>query len=258
MRRLIVMALVCVAGAAQAQIATSNVQLVRGWRRTHVMGLPGGGLQDPTGTLADGQRMAAVEEALAASTQLVAAAEAGYSNAMERLQGVLDNTNRFSGRVYLAADMDSDPGYGNIEAMVVGERTDGDDILYYVHYTRLLETPPRTLWRFAVSEEESVDVDGVIEDPALTNFNGYACYEVRVPRPGRIGPVTLRAHRFLRWGAPGGSLTIPDDGLELAAGGATSRAFTGSVHYTNGTTETVEVYLSGFLWQTKTNAVEVL
>ena len=33
---------------------TSNVETVRAWRRTHVMGVPGGTLLDPTGSIAEG------------------------------------------------------------------------------------------------------------------------------------------------------------------------------------------------------------
>ena len=92
-----------------ASAQTSNVQAVKGWKRTHVMGLPGGGLRDPTGTIAEGQRQAAAEAAIEESSNIVSAAAYGLTNALERLWGAADATNRFTDRLYIAADNDA-PG----------------------------------------------------------------------------------------------------------------------------------------------------
>ena len=90
----------------------------------------------------------------------------------------------------------------------------------------------------------------------LTNILGYACYDIVVERPAQIGEIILRTNKYLKWGTADTPLDIPDAGLELVCGGETNAPYTGSVVFTNGTIETTETYLSGFLYTTVTNTVE--
>jgi len=244
--------------AADAVAQTSNVQTVRAWTRTHVMGLPGGTLRDPTGTIADAQRQAAAESAIEESGNIVAAAGQGLTNALERLWEAADATNRFTGRLYLAADMDADPDAENIEAYVVAESVDpGGAIHYYTHYTRLLETAPRTVWAFEPSPGVAYWAPGSIDtNKPLTNVLGHACYDIRVERPPQVGNIILRTNRFLEWGTPDTPLDISDAGLEIISGGETSRPFTGEITATNMPFEITRVYLSGFLHRITTNQLE--
>lgn len=239
-----------------AAAQTSNVETVRAWRRTHVMGIPGGTLRDPTGTIAEGQRQAAAEAAIAESSNIVAAAGQGLADALERLWDAADQTNRFTGRLYIAADMDNDPAYENIEAFVVGESAESNTLHYYTHYTRVLSAPPRTLWSFTPSPGVTYWAAGSIDTNApMTNVLGYACYDISVQRPDEIGPIILRTHRFLKWGTPSVPFDIPDAGLEIVTPGATNLAYTGEVAFTNAQAEIVETYLSGFLYHTTTNQI---
>lgn len=236
---------------------TSNVETVRAWRRTHVTGVPGGTLRDPTGSIADAQRASAAAALAAASSNIVSGAAEGLTNALERLWEAAAETNRFTGRLYIAADMAADPDAGNIEAYTVGESAETNGTLhYYVHYTRLLASAPRTVWAFETAPGTVYWSPGAIDTNApLTNILGYACYDIAVERPPQAGNIILRTNRFLRWGAPDTPLDISDDGLEIISGGATNRPFTGSAVFTNGTREVVETYLSGFLYTTATNEV---
>jgi len=230
---------------------------VKAWRRTHVIGIPGGGLLDPTGTIADGQRSAAAAAMIAESSNIVAAAGQGLTNALQRLWGAADHTNDFTGRLYLAADMDDDPDYENIEAFVIREEYASNTVHFFTHYTRLLTDAPKTLWAFNPAPGVTYWSPGSIDtNAALTNIFGYACYEITVPRPAQIGNIILRTNKFLKWGTADTPLDIADTGLEIVSGGTTNAPYTGSVVFTNGSIETVETYLSGFLYTSVTNAVE--
>ncbi|MFA7098284.1 MAG: hypothetical protein WC383_17600 [Gammaproteobacteria bacterium] len=256
MKKTTVILLTLAALGASAQ--TSNVQTVKGWTRTHVMGLPGGTLRDPTGRIAEGQRQAAAEYAIEESSNIVAAAGQGLTNALERLWEVAAATNSFTDRLYLAADMDADPDAENIEAYVVAESVDPDGMIhYYTHYTRLLETAPRTVWAFEPSPGVTYWSLGNIDtNKPLTNVLGHVCYDIRVERPQQVGNIILRTNRFLEWGTPETPLDISDAGLEIISGGETNRPFTGEITVTNMPHEITRVYLSGFLHCIITNQLE--
>jgi hypothetical protein len=244
-----------------ADAQTSNVQTVRAWKRTHVFGVPGGTLRDPTGSIADAQRLAATVESVAASSNLVGAAAAALTNALARLYAETNRIAEFSGRLYLAADMDDDPGYENVWGAVVGEDVETNGTLhYFCHYSRELSAPPRTRWSFDVAPGTVLWADGyAATNNATTNFDGYACYDISVPPPSGVGNVVLRANKFMRIGAPGYPLDIDDAGLRLIRAGATNDAYTGSVAYTNvsGSVSNLvtETYLAGTLYQIATNAI---
>lgn len=237
---------------------TSNVETVRAWTRTHVMGLPGGTLRDPTGTIAEGQRLAAASAIIGESSNIVAAAALGLSNALQRLWGAADETNKFTGRMYLAADAENDPDYENIESFVVREVYESNTVHYFCHYTRLLEEPPTTVWRFSPAPGAVYWASGTIDTNAtLTNIAGYACYDIVVQRPAQAEGILLRTHKYMMWGTDDTPLDIPDAGLELVCGGITNVPYTGSVTCTNAAqTEAVtKTYLSGFLYTVATNQI---
>lgn len=240
---------------------TSNVETVRAWTRTPIMGVPGGTLLDPTGTLADQQRYAAMVASLLASSNLVAASAAVLSNALVRLYAVAARTNDFTGRLYISADLDADPGYDNVEAYRISEAVDPDLTLhYFTHFTRELAAPPKTVWRFEVAPGvEYWSAGSVATNNATTNINGYACYDISVPRPAAIGNMVLLCHKFLKFGAPGAALDIDDSGLRIIHNGVTNTPFTGSVSYTNAaalvTNVITEIYQSGFLRVAETNTI---
>lgn len=239
---------------------TSNVQTVKGWTRTYIMGVPGGTVKDPTGTIADRQALDAAEAVADESSNLVSAARAGLTNALQRLYDAAGETNRFTGRVYLAADMDDDPDYANVWAGVMDEGTDTNGVLHkYCHYSRSLASPPKTVWRFEVAPGVAYWAPGDAgTNNALVSRNGYDCYDIRVQRPAQTLNFVLRTVKYMRWGTPDTPLDIDDAGLAIVSNGKTNAAYTGSVAYTNGALEITETYLSGFLYKTTTNAVEGL
>lgn len=240
---------------------TSNVQTVKAWTRTHVIGVSGGTLRDPTGSIADAQRLAATVASVTASSNLVSASAGALSNALDRLYAVTNRTSEFSGRIYIAADMDDDPDYENIWGAVVGETVATNGTLhYFCHYSRVLATPPRTRWHFDIGPTSSEWVDGVSPtNNVTTNFNGYACYDIIVQPPSGVGNVILRANKFMKIGAPEYPLDIADAGLRLIRSGTTNEAYTGEVVYTNvvgaASNRITETYLSGTLYQTATNSI---
>ena len=240
---------------------TSNVETVKAWTRTHVMGVPGGTLLDPTGSIADAQRLAVAVESVSASSNLVSAAALGLSNGLARLDAVISRTNDFTGRIYIAADMDDDPDYRNVWGGVMHESVDQDGTLhYYCHYSRELANPPRTRWYFDIGPLTAEWVDGVAPtNNVTTNVYGYACYDIRVTPPASLGNVVLRANKFMGIGAPGYPLDIDDAGLRMIVGSQTNDAYTGSVVYTNavGSVSNVitETYLAGTLYLVATNSI---
>lgn len=244
------------ASALLSQAQTSNVETVKAWTRTHIMGIPGGTVLDPTGTIADGQRAAAAAAIIVESSDIVAAANTGLTNALKRLDDAAANTNNFTGRLYLAAEMDDDPDCENIEAFVVREVYESNTVHYFTHYTRALATPPATVWEFNPAPGVTYWATGTVAtNNATTNIFGYACYDIAVGRPAAVGNILLRTNKFLKWGTADTPLDIADAGLELVCNGVTNTPYTGSVTFTNGTLETVEIYLSGFLYTVSTNEV---
>lgn len=256
MPRFLTYVLACLS-VLSAAAQTSNLETVKGWTRTHVMGVPGGTLLDPTGTIADAQRLAAATASIAQSSNLVAAANAGTSNALSRLYAVTNKVSEFSGRIYLAADMDDDPGYSNVWSAVVSESVETNGTMhYYCAYSRALVSPPRTRWAFETAAGTSLWADGVVAtNNVTTNVLGLACYDIAVVKPSGVGNVVLRTNKFMKFGADGYPLDIADAGICVISGGETNTAFTGSVAYTNGSTETIETYLSGTLYTVTTNEV---
>lgn len=236
---------------------TSNVQTVKAWTRTHVMGLPGGTLLDPTGSIADALRLETAKASIEQSSNLVAAANAGMSNALARLYAVTNKVSEFTGRIYLAADMDDDPGYSNVWSAVVSESVETNGTLhYYCAYSRSLASPPRTRWAFETAAGTFLWANGVVAtNNVTTNVLGLACYDIAVVKPAGVGNVVLRTNKFMKFGAVGYPLDIPDAGICVISGGVTNTAFTGSVAYTNGSIETVETYLAGTLYTVATNEV---
>lgn len=254
--------LILLAFAELCQAQTSNVETVKAWKRTHIIGVDGGKVLDPTGTIADGQRAAAVDETIKASSNIINAAQIGMSNALSELYAVLPRTNDFTGRIYLAADMDEDPDYENVYGMVIGESVDTNRVThYYCHYNRLLANPPRTRWAFALSENATLWSDGVAPtNNVTTNYNGYACYDITVVPPSGVGNVVLRTNKFMKTGAPGYPLDISEAGITLIKNGVTNEAYTGTVVYTNVvagsvTQQITEAWMTGLLYEVITNAV---
>ena len=240
---------------------TSNVETVKAWTRTFVIGVPGGTVLDSSGTIADAKRLAAAQAAIAASSNLVAAAQTGISDGLASLDAVIARTNDFTGRIYLAADMEEDPEYKNVWGAIMSEAADPDGTLhYFVHYSRELANPPRTRWYFDIAPTIVAWADGAVAtNNATTNIAGYACYDIAVVPPEAVGNVVLRANRYLLTGAPGYPLDIDNAGLRMIAAAQTNDAYTGSVVYTNAlgsvSNEITEAYLSGMLYLTTTNAI---
>ena len=113
------------------------------------------------------------------------------------------------------------------------------------------------MWAFEPTAGVTYWAQGSIDTNApLTNILGYACYDIAVERPPQVGNIILRTNKFLKWGTADTPLDIADTGLEIVSGGTTNAPYTGSVVYTNGTVETTETYLSGFLYTSVTNIVE--
>lgn len=241
---------------------TSNVETVKAWTRTHVMGVPGGTLLDPTGTIADAQRLAAIQASADAAGNLVSASSAGLSNALARLYAVTNRISSFSGRIYIAADMDSDPAYSNVWSAVIHESLDPDGTLhYYKYYSRELASPPRTRWGFAVSPDLTLWADGTAPtNNVTTNVLGYACYDIRVTRPAGVGNVVLRTERYGKFGSPGVPLDLKQGSvIRIIHGAVTNTAFSGTIVYTNVagavSNRITKTYETGLLFNIATNAI---
>ena len=240
---------------------TSNVQTVRAWTRTHVIGLPGGRLLDASGSIADAQRAAAAEAAANESSNIVAGAAIGLTNALARLWSEAHHTNDYTGRLYISADLDSDPGYENVEAFRVSESIETNGTLhYYTHFTREISVAPKTVWSFEVAPGVVYWAPGTTStNNATTNVLGYACYDIVVKRPSAVGNAVIVCNKFLKFGAPDTPLDIPDAGLRIISGSSTNTPFTGDVIYTNAvdavTNVITETYLSGFLHLISNNSI---
>lgn len=233
-----------------ASAQTSNVERVKAWTRDHIMGDPNSGeLIDPTDTLAPAIRQMAVDASLAASSNLITAAESGLSNAMARLIAVTNRISEFDGRIYIAADMDNDDGYSNLWSAVISESTGTNGIIhYYCHYSRQLGEPPKTMWAFDISPSNTVWVAGQVStNNVTTNVLGYACYDISVQRPSAALNMTVRANKFMKFGTPYIPFNLSPAGIVLINGGITNTPYTGTIIYTNNGIRATEVYTSGLM-----------
>lgn len=226
---------------------TSNVETVKAWTRDPVMAdLATGELRDTSGLIANGQRVAAIQAGLDASTNLVVASNAGLTNALASLYAVTNRISEFNGRIYIAADMDMDEANSNIYVAVGREWIeDPTNLNYWVYSNYELATCPRTIWDFELSPTEIVYVEGLPQNDgnAVTNINGFSYFHVKVPRPSSVGNVVIRTHKHLMTG----HATTP---LDLAASGLTldgADLFTGSICETNGTRVLTRTYSHGVL-----------
>jgi len=233
--------------ALTSMAQTSNVETVKAWMRDPVMAdLQTGELRDTSGQIANGQRMAAVDAAIEASTNLVVAANTGLTNALARLYAVTNRVSEFAGRIYIAADMDVEEGYSNIWITTGREWIDSEGAVnYWINSNYELATCPRTLWDFEVSP--TLIIVGVGEPQnngnVVTNINGIAYYHVKVPRPAGVGNVVIRTHKHLKFG----HATTP---LDLASSGMTlngAELYTGIIAETNNNRVVTRTYLSGLL-----------
>jgi len=226
---------------------TSNVETVKAWTREPVMAdLATGELRDTSGQIANGQRIAAIEAGLDESTNLVIGANTGLTNALAALYAKTNRISEYTGRIYIAADMDEADGNSNIWVAVGRDwLEDPTNLNYWVYSNYELATCPRTIWDFELSPTEIVYVDGVPQNDgnAVTNINGFSYFHVKVPRPASVGNVVIRTHKHLKTG----HATTP---LDLAASGLTldgEDLYTGSICETNGTRVLTRTYSHGML-----------
>ena len=234
--------------ATTTHAQTSNVETVRAWTRSPVMGDPQTGeLRDTSGLIVDAQRVATVEAAIEESTNIVISARTGLTNAMARLLAVTNRISSYNGRIYIAADMDNDPGYSNLWSAVIAEsQTTNGTIHYYCHYSRTLSAPPRTIWPFSFEDAPTVWVYGQAPtNNVTTNVLGYACYDISVQKPAAALNMTVRTHKFMKFGTPDIPFDIPAAGIVIIEGTTTNTFFSGTLVSTNAGIVTTEVYSSG-------------
>jgi len=233
--------------ALSTSAQTSNVQTVKAWMRNPVMGDPvTGELRDTSGMIADGQRAAAIEAALQQATNLINAAHTGLTNALQALYAVTNRIEEFTGRIYIAADMDEAEGYSNIWVSTGREWVEDSTNIHYLIYSNYeLSTCPETIWDFRLSQAEIVSVAGQIQNSgnAVTNINGISYFHVKVPRPAGAANVVIRTHKHLKIGHN-------EKLLDLAAAGMTlngASLYTGIISETNGARVVTRTYSNGAL-----------
>jgi len=226
---------------------TSNVERVKAWVRNPVMGdVETGELRDTSGLIAEGQRATAIEAALQQSTNLINAAHTGLTNALQSLYAVTNRTAEFTGRIYIAADMDEAEGYSNIWMSTSREWVeDTTNVHYWIYSNYNLATCPATLWDFELSPTEIVYVAGEIQNGgnAVTNINSINHFHVKVPRPLAAANVVIRTHKHLKIGHATKPLDLAHAGMTLDG----ADLFTGTISETNGARVVTRTYSSGTL-----------
>ena len=233
--------------AMTSMAQTSNVETVKAWVREPVMAdLQTGELRDTSGQIADGQRLAAVDAAIEASTNLVVASNTGLTNALARLYAVTNRVSQFEGRIYIAADMDVEEGYSNIWITTGREWIDTEGAVnYWINSNYELATCPRTLWDFDVSPTLVITAEGEPQNEGnvVTNINGIAYYHVKVPRPSGVGNVVIRTHKHLKFGHSSTPLDLASSGMTINS----AELYTGIIAETNNNRVVTRTYSSGLL-----------
>jgi len=226
---------------------TSNVETVKAWVRNPVMAdVETGLLRDTSGLIADGQRAAAMEAGLSQSTNLINAAHIGLTNALQSLYAVTNRIAEFTGRIYIAADMDEAEGYSNIWVSTGREWVEETtNVHYWIYSNYNLATCPATLWDFELSPTEVVYVPGKIQNGgnSVTNINGISYYHVKVPRPAGAANVVIRTHKHLKIGHATKPLDLAPAGMTLDG----ADLYTGTIAETNGARVVTRTYSHGVL-----------
>ena len=183
----------------------SNSRMVKGWRRTFVLGEAGGTLKDASGTIADYARGAAIEASAERLPEIVEAAFVGMTNALTGLYAVTNNITNIVQQVFVAGDLAADDlERDNLYAYIAGEYYDGASDWYAVWFNRELASPPEMQWRYTTEIGEWWS-QGNWELPwsaSAVEVNGFSgCHWCEVPRPADIAGITVRANAYPRFGA---------------------------------------------------------
>ena len=247
MHRIIIIALV--AFSAFADTTNSNVQLVKSWQRHPVQAdTQTGAIYDRSGQITPALRLQTQIAVLEHQAELIASAYTGLTNSLQRLYAATNRMNEFSGRLYIAADMDNDPAYSNFWAGVIGEAYDTNgDALYSVHFSQSMADAPETLWGVEVESGNITYVPGISLNTNAVMCSGYECWQYRVPRPSVASNITLRTHKFMKIGSPVKPLNLAPAGFRLIEGNETNDLFTGTLVDTNGSKIVTRTFITGVL-----------
>ena len=183
---ILAIALSASASAATLTNVTANVD-APAWKRTHIIGLPGGKLVDPTGTLAPYSKMAAITAANDELNHISAEAIASISNQLARLYA---NTNRianFSRKMFVQAHLYPDmTGRDNWWSYIPRQWTDGTNDWAWVYFSRDLTVAPVLKRRYRTETSTNV-VEGAWVNWSTNNLpmiEGFAnCHLIRYERP---------------------------------------------------------------------------
>jgi len=178
------------------------------WKRTFVLGLPGGELVDPTGTLAPYTRLKAITSANDQLDHISADAIASISNQLARLYS---NTNRiadFTRKQFVQAHLYPDMiGRDNWWSYNAREWTDGTNDYAWVYFSRDLLVAPVLKRRYRTETSTNV-VEGQWMDwrtNDLPMVEGFAnCHLIRYERPEDARMAVCFSNPYVRNGSADG------------------------------------------------------
>lgn len=157
------------------------------WKRTFILGIPGGKLVDPTGTLAPYTRLASIEAANSNLTHISAQAIASISNQLHRLYASTNHIADFTRKQFVQAHLYPDmTGRDNWWSYNAREWTDGTYDYAWVYFSRDLVVPPVVKRRYRTETSTNV-VEGQWinwSTNGLPMVEGFAnCHLIRYERP---------------------------------------------------------------------------
>ncbi len=182
MKRLLTLLFTLAIFAAFGGVKTNTTSAVtkRGWKRTHIIGLPGGKLLDASGKVADYVSGKAYTDVASNQYVLIESAMTGCSNALQRLYAVTNRIELFKKKLFVMAHTYPDMvGRDNFWMYTAQESTDGTNDYAYIYFSVDITNSVPVVKRRYISETGTNIVQGTWVNYTNDNFTIDGCYHCR-------------------------------------------------------------------------------
>lgn len=202
---LLFMTIACVCGADKVPVVPTPDEIIR----YIVLALRGGGILDPSGTIATKTEMMALQEAQKETSRIQETARTNLLELAKTIDGTKFSTNEISTAFVFADWPRMIPGEnvstnlsGVIEKM---ENVDGGTNLnVYVYFSQAIASAPTLSWQVQISETDYVQMATVSNSyPATVEVReGVRCYVYKVSVPEALRGYVMRPGYELEFGGP--------------------------------------------------------
>ena len=154
--------------------------LKRGWKRTHVIGLPGGTLLDASGKITDYVKGKTYTDVTSNQSAIIEGAMQGCTNALERLYAVTNRIELYQKKLFVMAHTYPDMvSRDNFWMFTPRETTDGTNDYAYIYFSVDITNSIPVVKRRYISETGTNIVQGTWVNYTNDNFMVEGCAHCR-------------------------------------------------------------------------------